>query len=813
MQNQDEVMLQCPNDLCKAANPETDKYCERCGMTMIKRYLWSIGDSVETCQIGELVAERYLLKSDRIFLDTKPGLLPEAPDLDTSSAIKPYLRLVTYRLQIPQVYGSVSLNNKEILLLEQAPIYTDAVPQSGQLMPQLCRAWKEASSLRQLNWLLQIAQLWQPLQSEGVASSLLVPQLLRVDRSLVRLLQLQLDEDKEPTLSQLGQLWSQLATGAQPSIAGFLHQLSKALQQGEFQSAEQLIACLDLALAEVGRSSARKIEISTCTDTGPSRQRNEDACYPASGTTITKPPARQAIAIVCDGIGGHEGGNVASNLAIETLQQQVEQLPLDEIDLDPVTLSVALEQFACKANDRISQRNDKENRQGRQRMGTTLVMAVGHRHEMYVGHVGDSRAYWITRTGCYQITLDDDVAAREVRLGYAVYRDALQQPSAGSLVQAIGMSASVHPTIGRFVLDEDCVFLLCSDGLSDFDLVEQCWQTDILPILDGEVDLAHASRQLVEIGNTRNGHDNITVALVRCQIDAREPETPLNYSLPVETMIPGAETVLPQAVSESDSLPDTRLLSSKPNRNGLLLKILLGIALIVSLGGGLLTYLAITRKMPEQLGFNFGSILSRSPDKVSSATDSPLQQKSIFVAKSKIILNRTAKQEETAIPSGTATLDPSPDTQPFSPIKGILPAGSVVEVLGQKPFLEQGMWVNLKVVDVCSSLDAGVTSETIPKPAANQSAPKTQTGQPSATGGNPNPDLTNTKYRVIGGQPADKSRATGTTTGERLLQQGEDGWVQAANIEQQLLPITAVTAEQFDRCSARTPEQDAGAQK
>lgn len=801
-------MLQCPNDLCKAANPETDKYCERCGTTLIKRYLWSIGDSVETCQIGELVAERYLLKSDRIFLDTKPGLLPEAPDLDTSSAIKPYLRLVTYRLQIPQVYGSVSLNNREILLLEQAPIYTDAVPQSGQLMPQLCRAWKEASSLRQINWLLQIAQLWQPLQSEGVASSLLIPQLLRVDRSLVRLLELQLDEDKEPTLSQLGQLWSQLATGARSSIAGFLHQLSKALLQGEIQSAEQLIACLDLALAEVGRSSARTIEISTCTDTGPSRQRNEDACYPASGTTITKPPARQAIAIVCDGIGGHEGGNVASNLAIETLQQQVEQLPLDEIDLDPVTLSVALEQFACTANDRISQRNDKENRQGRQRMGTTLVMAVGHRHEMYIGHVGDSRAYWITRTGCDQITLDDDVAAREVRLGYAVYRDALQQPSAGSLVQAIGMSASIHPTIGRFVLDEDCIFLLCSDGLSDFDLVEQCWQTDILPILDGEVDLANASRQLVEIGNTRNGHDNITVALVRCWIDVREPETPLNYSLPVETIISGAETILPQAVSDSDSLPDTRLLPSKRNRNGLLLTILLSIALIISLGGGLLAYLAIKGK-PEQLGFNFGSILKRSPDKVSSATDPPLQQ-SIFVAKSKIILNRTAKQSETAIPSETATLHPSPSTQLFSPIKGILPAGSVVEVLGQKPLLGQGMWVNLKVVDVCSSLDPGVTSETIPKAAANQSAPKTQTGQPSATGGNPNRDLTNSNYSVIQGRSAaDKSRATGTTAGERLLQQGEDGWVQAAKIEQQLLPITAVTAEQLERCSARTPEQDA----
>jgi len=66
------------------------------------------------------------------------------------------------------------------------------------------------------------------------------------------------------------------------------------------------------------------------TDTGPSRQRNEDACYPPSGTSITKPSAQEALAIVCDGIGGHEGGNVASNLAIETIQQQVQKMPLDD---------------------------------------------------------------------------------------------------------------------------------------------------------------------------------------------------------------------------------------------------------------------------------------------------------------------------------------------------------------------------------------------------------------------------------------------------------------------------------------------------
>jgi len=82
-------------------------------------------------------------------------------------------------------------------------------------------AWKEATSMRQLNWLWQWATLWQPLSSEGVASSLLAPQLLRVE-ALVRLLQLRQD-DSSAALPQLGQLWkSQLLPGAQRVIAKFL---------------------------------------------------------------------------------------------------------------------------------------------------------------------------------------------------------------------------------------------------------------------------------------------------------------------------------------------------------------------------------------------------------------------------------------------------------------------------------------------------------------------------------------------------------------------------------------------------------------
>ena len=79
-------------------------------------------------------------------------------------------------------------------------------------------------------------------------------------------------------------------------------------------------------------------------------------------------------------------------------------------------------------------------------MGTTVVMALPIAPAMYITHVGDSRAYWITRHNCHQITLDDDLASREVRLGYAVYRQALQHSGSGSLVQALGMSTSASLT-------------------------------------------------------------------------------------------------------------------------------------------------------------------------------------------------------------------------------------------------------------------------------------------------------------------------------------------------------------------------------
>ena len=149
-----------------------------------------------------------------------------------------------------------------------------------------------------------------------------------------------------------------------------------------------------------------------------------------------------------------------------------------------------------------------------------MVMSLIYGHEAYIAHIGDSRLYRITRTGCHQMTLDDDLATREVRLSGILYREALGLASSGSLFQALGMNSStaLHPNIRRTILDEECIFLLCSDGVSDRDRVEQYWQSEILPVLEGKVDLTTACQRMINMANSRNGHDNSTVALVHCQV-------------------------------------------------------------------------------------------------------------------------------------------------------------------------------------------------------------------------------------------------------------------------------------------------------
>ena len=626
----------------------------------------------------------------------------------------------------------------DILLLEQAPLYTEGVvgaslePLEGQLMPALVTVWAQSSALRQLNWLWQLAHLWEPLSSEGVVSTLLQPDLLRVEGALVRLLSLQPDGKTAVTLAALGQLWQQWQPTAQTAIAAFLDELCQLLLQGQMRNAEQLIALLDRALADCGRSQSRQLHIATLTDQGPSRQRNEDACYPPGGTVWHSVDLGQTqpLVIVCDGIGGHEGGSVASNLAIAAMQQQLQTLPPQGSAIEPTDLMLQLEQATLKANDVISQRNDNEQRQERQRMGTTLVLALAYAHELYLTHIGDSRIYRVTRTGCHQVTLDDDLAAREVRLGYAFYREALQQPGSGSLVQALGMGAStlLHPTVQRFVLDEDCVFLLCSDGLSDHDRVDEYWQSELVPLLEGKVDVATASQRLLAIANSKNGHDNVTIGLLQCQVSpqaAPEDATPL--SVPLD--IPGIGITQPadtmQNYSSVAQTPKTEaktqiLPTRKPTTNPFVA--LLALLLLLGIGGG-----SAYALLPDVRVW-VAALLGLQPTSLPEATavspaptptePSPLPSTETLTVGSLLQVGQPSTETPPTAAEAPLVLWSQPNLPNLPKTArvrlGIISPGSVLQLSSRQAISDRGSWLKLKV---CS-----VPAVTPPTPTSTSSA-------------------------------------------------------------------------------------------
>ncbi|MBZ8181348.1 PP2C family protein-serine/threonine phosphatase [Oscillatoria salina] len=528
-------------------------------------HLWAAGSLAAEFAPGELVDNRYQVVAPQIWRDTNPKEPPSLPDPTPTLAIA-YLGLFGQSLHLPRLYGVCQLEEGEVMVLENVPLTPE-----GEFYPALEQAWADASPVRQVYWLWQILTLYQPLTQEGVVSSLLDWDNIRVQGWRVRLKQLFLDSETNPPpellqssltppsesatlvqapidiyLQKLGAIWEPVVRSAKAAVAPQLEAIARQLQTSEV-SLEKVSATLNQLLLEQAAQQPLRIQVASASDTGPKRSHNEDSYYPTAkeidNRFLQSPPIlAEHLAIVCDGIGGHEGGEVASQLAVQSLKLQVQAL-LKEISTDPeiMTPDLVAEQLAAIvriANNLIAARNDEQEREWRQRMGTTLIMAVqlpqqiknlelgvGNSHELYLVNVGDSKAYWITPEACYPLTVDDDLASRETTLARSLYREALQHQGAGALTQALGTkdAESLRPTVQRLILEEDGLLLLCSDGLSDNNLLEQYWAYFCPNVLNGEQTLEEAVRSLIDLANEKNGHDNTSVVLVSYGISPQYP--------------------------------------------------------------------------------------------------------------------------------------------------------------------------------------------------------------------------------------------------------------------------------------------------
>jgi protein phosphatase len=614
-------LIYCINPACpNPANPVGNRLCVSCQTPLVYHYLWAIGQAAAQIQPGEKIGDRYQVISRQIWLDTLPGLPPYVPP-ELPEEIIPYLRLHPLRLHVPEAYGFVHSGEDEILLLDNAPIDTN-----GRLEVAIADAWEQASAVRQVYWLWQILQLWTPLSELGVATSLLVPDNIRVQGWRVRLLELlEMPEDaaNEPTLKELRDCWQPWITYAQMPI---IPQLKDILEQmGDEKVELQTIATqLNQLLLSTAAELPLRLNVKGGTDSGPELTQNEDNCYP-NDTDPADDPLLPRLTIVCDGIGGHEGGEVASQMAVQSIKLQMRALLTEVAEqteiVPPELLQQQIEASLRVVNNVICACNDQQGRAATQRMGTTLIMALQipqkvkttadwqaeNAHELYLVSVGDSRAYWITRNYCQLLTVDDDVASREVRFARSLYRLAQQRVDAGSLTQALGTKEAeyLRPKIQRFILEEDGILLLCSDGLSDNNWVEYGWRDYAVPVLNNEIPLEDAVHYWINLANLKNGHDNTSVVLTHCRVS---PEHPVPFT-PRLALVDTSPAEATQSELDLQLDPDTPEQAPEPVSAGKAKRkynpwlVLAGLLLLV-VGGtsvGLLAWWQNDRKGVEQM--------------------------------------------------------------------------------------------------------------------------------------------------------------------------------------------------------------------
>ncbi len=246
------------------------------------------------------------------------------------------------------------------------------------------------------------------------------------------------------------------------------------------------------------------IETVYCTDTGRIRKHNEDCI---SGDD------KLGLAVLADGMGGYQAGEVASEMAVSTIMDFMKSPAKYNVERQTNnhryhSATVQLEQAVLKANQIIYDAAERNSEY--QGMGTTVVATLFHNNCVSIAHVGDSRLYRIRENKLQQITKDHSVLQELIDCGFYTSEQARHSPNRNLVTRALGVSEEVNVEIQeQSVLSQD-LYLLCSDGLND--MLED---GQIHKIINDSTTLEQAAQLLVSAANSKGGNDNISLILIR----------------------------------------------------------------------------------------------------------------------------------------------------------------------------------------------------------------------------------------------------------------------------------------------------------
>jgi len=276
-------------------------------------------------------------------------------------------------------------------------------------------------------------------------------------------------------------------------------------------SATQLATALQAALVEVRRPSSVDVRVGRLSDVGQVRQLNEDSLL-----TIEIGQVRRSISeplglyAVCDGMGGHAAGDVASSLVVQTLARKA----LSEVLSDGIAED-ARPNWEGWLRDALQEANQAvfgHRRASGTDMGTTCVAVLVHGDQAIIAHAGDSRCYLINEQGIRQLTTDHSLVQRLVQMGQLSEEEARVHPQRNVIYKNLGDRPVVEPDVVTQLLADGDRLLLCSDGLSSMVKDEQ-----IRKIVLSASSPQEACRQLVQAANKAGGEDNISVIVIQVE--------------------------------------------------------------------------------------------------------------------------------------------------------------------------------------------------------------------------------------------------------------------------------------------------------
>jgi serine/threonine protein phosphatase PrpC len=240
------------------------------------------------------------------------------------------------------------------------------------------------------------------------------------------------------------------------------------------------------------------------TDIGRKRKSNQDSICLDYGHHLFA---------VADGMGGHNGGDIASQLSVKIIPEYLEQ------NVGKVEGDKLMKQMIQEINKAILKK--AEENPDLQGMGTTLSAIHFHGPELMIGNVGDSRVYMVNNGNIFQLTRDHSFVQEKLNMGIYSRQEAVNDPQKNVLVRSVGFDADIKVDVFRYRICKNDIFLICSDGLhgkvSDGDILHIVQKNIPDPSRCQLTNIQDTVKELIQQANDNGGQDNISVIVALAQ--------------------------------------------------------------------------------------------------------------------------------------------------------------------------------------------------------------------------------------------------------------------------------------------------------